>query len=677
MSRVSLISSFILAVSVSLLSDVAFSQLSSQIQLPATHVQIVLNRSNKDSTFQFPEQFIVEKSDSVVLDSSRTLQRGTQYTVDYRFGRITFDSVFVRQLFSDTAGQHSIMLYFEFFPFKFQDSYFRRKLLVLRDSTGKDTLRVSRPRSSFGLNDIFGQNLQKSGSIVRGFTVGSNRDFSLNSGLRLQLAGKLTSDIEVVAALTDENTPIQPEGTTQTLQEFDKVFVELRSTDATATLGDFDVELGGTEFASLTRKVQGAKVAANYYAGFTTGSFLASAASSRGKFNTNQFQGLEAVQGPYRLTGKNNERQIIVIAGSERVYINGEVQTRGETNDYTIDYSNGEVTFTPRRLITSASRITIDFEYTDRQFSRSFLAGQNTSSFLENRAKFTFTFLREADDPDAPIDITLTDSSRAVLQLAGDDRSKAALTGAVRVDSNGYYVPDSALVNGVTYRFFRYAPGKTAQYVISFSSVPFGQGEYIRQSVGVFVWKGPNQGDYLPVKFLPLPQSSRVMDFALDVVPTPDLKLTGEFGLSSFDANRLSTLDDGDNNGQAVKFEAAYTPKNVIIGGKDIGAFDLRLKERMVNKRFVPVDRTNEIEFNRKWGFDSFGQSDEEIQEASLRYLPTTSIAFGAGYGKITRGDELRSIRNEASFVMKGDSLPTVNYYLESIRTRENLIDNY
>ncbi len=659
-----------------MLVDLATAQHGSRIRLPASHTPITLTRENKDSTFLLPAQFILAESDSVVLDSLRTLQRNVEYSIDYRSGKITFDSTFVRTLFADTIARHMVVLSCEFYPFKFQDSYFRRKLLVLKDSTGRDTLRVSRPRSAFGLNDIFGANLQKSGSIVRGFTVGSNRDFSLNSGLRLQLAGKIASDIEVVAALTDENTPIQPEGTTQTLQEFDKVFVELRSTDATATLGDFDVDLRGTEFASLTRKVQGAKVSANYHPGFATGSFLASAASSRGKFNTNQFQGLEAVQGPYRLTGRNNERQIIVIAGTERVYINGEVQTRGETNDYTIDYSNGEVTFTPRRLITSASRITIDFEYTDRQFSRSFLAGQNSTNFLENKAKFTFTFLREADDPEAPIDLSLTDSARSVLQQAGDDRSKATLSGVALVDSNGYYVPDSAMVSGLTYHFFRYAPAKDARYVISFSSVPFGQGEYIRQAVGIFVWKGPSQGDYAPVKFLPLPQSARVLDFALDVVPTNDLKLTGEFGASSFDANRLSTLNDGDNNGHAVKFEAQYSPRDVKIGGMRIGSFDVRLKERFINKRFVPVDRTNVIEFNRKWGFDSFSQSDEEIQEGSLGYSPTHSIAVSTGYGKITR-DDLRSIRNEASFVMRGDSLPAVNYYLESIRTREAPSDNY
>ncbi len=639
--------------------------------LPAAEERLSL--AALDSIVALKHKLIAVESESVFLDSV-LLTMGKEYRINYRLGELRLDPAFAAQLGHDSV---TLTVSYHYFPFQFQDSYFRHRLIVLKDSTGRDTLRIARPRSSFGLDDIFGQDLQKSGSIVRGFTVGSNRDFSLNSGLRLQLAGKIASDIEVVAALTDENTPIQPEGTTQTLQEFDKVFVELRSTDATATLGDFDLELSGTEFARLNRKLQGAKATASYRLGFAEGTATASAATTRGKFNTNQFQGLEAVQGPYRLTGRNNERQIIVIAGTERVYVNGELQTRGETNDYTIDYSTGEVTFTPRRLITSASRITIDFEYTDRQFARSLLAGQNTSHFFNKKASITLSFLREADDPDSPIDFSLTDSSRSVLQRAGNDRSKATLPGVTVVDSNGYYVLDSAIVSGTKYIFYKYAPGRNARYIVSFSSVPFGQGDYVRQAVGVFVWKGPGQGDYLPVQFLPLPQSSQMFDVNLNITPASDLRVSGEFAASSFDANRLSTLDDDKNNGHAVKFEAAYAPKNVIIGDFNIGSFDMRLSERFVNARFVPVDRTNEIEFNRKWGIESVTFSDEEIQEASLRYLPGKGITVGTGYGKITRGDALRTVRNDAQFNMQGgDSLPTINYYLESIRTRENLSDN-
>ncbi len=337
----------------------------------------------------------------------------------------------------------------------------------------------------------------------------------------MQLSGKIASNIEIAAALTDENIPIQPEGTTQTLQEFDNVFVEIRSTDVAATLGDFSLNMPATEFARLSRKLQGARGTADYRLGFSNGSVMIAGAVTRGKFNTNQFNGIEGVQGPYLLVGRNGERDIVIVAGTEKVYINGELRTRGETNDYTIDYSTSEITFTPRRLITSVSRITVDFEYTDRQYSRSLMAAQTVSNFFDNRARFTFTYLREADDPDAPIDLLLTDSAKVALRYAGADKNKAFVSGVTRVDSNGLYMlVDSVLSDGGHVQFFRYAPGDpNALYNVSFSRVGFGAGSYIRLQAGVFEYKGSGGGDYAPLRYLPLPQEQQVMDLALDVAP--------------------------------------------------------------------------------------------------------------------------------------------------------------
>ncbi|MFN0158315.1 MAG: hypothetical protein ACKVRP_09630 [Bacteroidota bacterium] len=625
------------------------------------------------------ERFILAGSDSVFLDSL-LLIRDKDYRLDYKGGAFRIDSSFARQYYSLDSSRKNLELRIGYsaLPFRFQPSYARRKLIVLQDSSRSDTIRVARPSRSIGLDDIFGSNLQKSGSIVRGLTVGSNRDLSLNSGFRMQLAGKITSDIEVAASLTDENTPIQPEGTTQTLQEFDKVFVEIKGTDYAATLGDFNLEMNGTEFSRFSRKLQGAKGDAQFRGGGTNGAVMLSGASPRGKYATNQFQGLEGVQGPYRLSGRNSERDIIVIAGTEKVFINGQQQTRGETNDYTVDYSTSELRFTARRLITSASRITVDFEYTDRKFSRSLLAGGTTASFWSNKATLGFSFLRETDNPDAPVDAELSDSARTILQSAGDDASKAKVTGVTQVDSNGLYFPvDTVLSAGDSVRFYRYAPGNPAAiYVISFTYVGFGKGEYIRRAAGEFEWQGPAGGDYLPIRFLPFAQLQQIIDVTLGLTPVEDLNISGEFARSQFDANRFSTIDDGDNGGHALNFVAGYAPKELTIGGTNIGAVSVKLRERFVDGKFVPIDRANDIEFNRKWGIDSLQTADEEIQEASVGYMPSAGLSFDGGYGKITRGEQFRSVRNEGRFSLNQVDLPRANYFIESVRSRERLLDN-
>ena len=278
--------------------------------------------------------------------------------------------------------------------------YKNRTLAIKFDQKIGDTVQTIRNESKeFTSESIFGKGIEKNGTIVRGFTVGTTKDFSLNSGFRLQLSGKLSDDIELVAALTDENTPLQADGNTEKIEELDKVFVQIKHPNATATFGDYNLSKKYGEFGGIDRKLEGLMSEFKY--GDYEGYFAV--ATSKGKYNSNKFSGSDGVQGPYKVTGANGESDIIMITGTEKVYLDGQEMKRGEGNDYTIEYSNAQFTFTTKRLITAASRIVIDFQYTDQKYSRNFFAAGASGKFINNKLGVKFQYFREGDDPDSPI----------------------------------------------------------------------------------------------------------------------------------------------------------------------------------------------------------------------------------------------------------------------------------
>ncbi|MCZ7604286.1 MAG: hypothetical protein M5R37_15610 [Melioribacteraceae bacterium] len=619
-----------------ILYSAAFAQEYNNIISVTDTFQVNLQRE-----FHLNSIAIIPNSETVRYN--KNLLSSKDYKINLSDGTITLNENLTPRLID------TLYVTYNTFKLSLRKEYKRRSLIVRYDDILNDSIRVSRVESSgFTSEAIFGDNIQKSGSIVRGFTVGTNKDFTLESGLRLQLSGNLSDEIEIVAALTDENTPIQPEGNTETLDELDKVFIEVRHPNAIGTFGDYDYTESIGEFGRITRKLQGLKGELFFDELSASGAI----AGSRGKFTTNQFNGEEGNQGPYRLYGENNENNIIVIAGSERVYIDGQEMRRGENNDYTIEYANAEVTFTPNRLITSASRITIDFEYSDRQYQRNFFAGNVKTNFFEDRLKLSVGIFQESDDENNPIDISISDNDKIILENAGDDRSKAVKSGArlAQPDSTGIvrgiYEKIDTTFNGEPFTYYFYNPGSdSAIYNVSFTFVGIGQGDYLKRGLGNYEFVGIGQGSYLPIIYLPLPASRQMANILIEGRPFNNLNIKMELAGSNWDKNTFSSLDDSDNFGYARNIEIKFDPSQIEIGDLSFGKIGFNYKDRFIQDRFTAIDRIDEIEFNRNYNVVDQDKYDEELREVGLTLIPIESLNIYSQFGSLSRGDLFSSKR--------------------------------
>ncbi len=383
-----LIKKFIILIPAILCTSLLYSQ-----QQNPNYKTYIARIGFQDTLINIQDKFVIQFTDILTLQNN-VLSPLSDYNFDYREGIITLSKDLFQKYQLDTFQIYNLNIEYDVFPYSLQDEYSNFEILVETDSVTGDTVQIATQKKDF-IGSIFeGTDLEKSGSLFRGVTIGSNRDLTLNSGFRLQLNGKLSSDIEINAALTDENSPIQPEGNTEKLQELDKVFIEIKSNNVIGTIGDINVDLANTEFVNFKRKIQGAKG----YTDYGIGNIFLSGAIQRGNYNENSFNGSDGIQGPYVLLGRTNEINILVISGSEKVYLDGVLMTRGEQADYTIDYGIGTITFTNNRLITSDSRIIVEFEYTEKQYSRSIITGANQIRMFQNKLSLSTSYVNQNDN---------------------------------------------------------------------------------------------------------------------------------------------------------------------------------------------------------------------------------------------------------------------------------------
>ena len=269
--------------------------------------------------------------------------------------------------------------------------------------------------------------LEYSGSFVRGITVGSRQDAAINSGFNLNIGGKLANGMEISATMTDANIPIQPEGNSASIQEFDRIFIQLKKDSHKIVLGDFDMsDEPYFRMMKFDRKLQGIRYQSAVPIGEKSSlRFGTGVALTRGNFSRNIFQAEENNQGPYKLTGNNGETFIIIIAGTEKVFINGQLMKRGVENDYTINYNVGEIVFTPNRLITKDLRIVIEFQYSDRSYFRYSL--EANAHLINPKYEVYSQIFTENDDKNNQINLNLSPQQTIRLSQIGNQLDSAII----------------------------------------------------------------------------------------------------------------------------------------------------------------------------------------------------------------------------------------------------------
>jgi hypothetical protein len=580
--------------------------------------------------------FLDPGSETLLLEGAR-LGRGRDYRIEYRRGSLL--------LGPDYRGGGSYFITYRRRPVRLSPSY------RLRSPEGYEVVEAA-PREARAETPDGGPlpslppGLRVAGSKTISVEGGSGRSVNLDQALKASIQGELASGVNVNALLSDENLPIQPEGNTEELENIDKVFVEVEGKGARAQLGDMTFRNDWSRFTPVERTFQG--VQGELRKG--DWSVLSGVARSRGEYETVEFRGEEGLQGPYELLEVRRLNDVVILAGTEKVWLDGERLTRGENHDYVMDYDAGTITFTPRRPITRDSEITIDYQFTTESYQRGSFWSETTGK-AGAALRWNALYFREQDDEGDPRAITLSEEDRAALASAGDDPTAALSSGVERVPvGEGSYVRVPAdSIPGLPEHYAFVETG--GEYRLDFTRVPAGEGDYGLDGLStsgrkVYAFVGAGGGDYVIGKEIPLPLRHEVAAVALEGQAGGLLRWKGEGDLSVLDRNTVSDRDDGDNTGGALRLQAQLDPWAEGEAEPSWGALRLGGAFERVGADFVSLTKTREGFFYRDWNLEEAERKEgESVAEVEAGWRKGDWGRLRGSYGRLDRSGEAESDR--------------------------------
>lgn len=489
--------------------------------------------------------------------------------------------------------------------------------------------------------------ISSNGSLGRSLSFGNRQDAVLNSSLNLQLNGYIGDSILLSAAISDNNIPIQPDGNTQNLNEFDQVFIQFSKNKWKLNLGDFDIRQNDMYLLNFYKRLQGLSFTSeNKISTSINNKMHVSGAVAKGKFTRNVFQGLEGNQGPYRLKGANQELFFIVLAGTERIYIDGIMMQRGEDQDYVINYNTAEITFTPKQLISKDKRIQIEFEYADRNYLNSQIFLKDEVSINDN-FKVNVGFYNNGDAKNSPISQTLNLNQKQFLSNIGDNLSGAFYSSAIAdtfsIDKILYKQIDTLNAFNKRDTIYVYENKNIPNlFSLSFIDLGDGQGNYVQDvnnnaNGKVYKWISPEpitgkkRGRFDPVLVIAAPKQQQLFSVATEWTLKKNTQLLTDIAFSNFDVNRFSSKDKSNDDGLAARM---IFKNKVNISTKKSISLNSDLHVEYNSATFKPIERLRNVEFNRDWGLELINiPANEKLMDAnfSLQNKKGHSLKYSIG----------------------------------------------
>lgn len=448
--------------------------------------------------------------------------------------------------------------------------------------------------------------LKTSGYINRGITSGNNQNTVANSSMDINIEGKLSDKVAIRANIFDTNIPLQDNGYSQSITDFDRIFIELYSKDWRVKAGDVSLTNNNSYFLAFEKQVSGLEVEASINPNTKV---AASGAIVRGQFSSYNFIGIEGNQGPYKIFGPNNEPNFVIISGSEKVFVNGSEITKGINDDYLIDYNIGEIRFNTTFPITNDMRIRVEFQFSNRNYTR--FISYEKAEYKSEKLQLSGYFYNENDVKNQPIQVNLTAQQKQILANAGNNPD-------LMVGESAY--PDVYDANRILYKkvqvgneeYFEYSTNQNDDlFNVTFSNVGTNLGDYSLSETyangNVFVYVGTNLGSYSPITQLIAPTKLQVAVLNSTYNPGEKTSISTEVAFSNSDQNLFSTLDNEQNKGIATKFNW----EQVLIDKKWKLLSDINYL--FIHRNFNTIQRFQSVEFNRDWNLNNPTGNQQQI----------------------------------------------------------------